>query len=294
MSELDKELNSTCPIKNKQDDIMQSKSKLTIRSTERNNELSDEFLILNNLSKVTIRQVITLINERSYYENNIEYQVYNGKNYILNCKEYTTCFHRKCCKYSCKNLELILFLSNQEKLAYCYQMYDRNFCLPKPYIEIKYYLGKKLFIIKEFNASCESNYRIFDYKKKLLYLIKIPYCQKGFCCRNCYFNGNKINGYLYKDGKLMMNNVIDGKKIYDRLNNDIVFNVNFLNDMNIYDKFNLIVCALLFHYKYFSITQNKRCYECKFIIIIFFIFLIIILFIFFIIFYFSKKSYGEN
>ena len=55
MSELDKELNSICSIKNKQDDTMQSKSKFTIRSTERNNEYNNELLMLNNLLIVTIR-----------------------------------------------------------------------------------------------------------------------------------------------------------------------------------------------------------------------------------------------
>ena len=294
MSELDKDLNSTCAIKNKQDDTIQSKSKFSIRSTERNNEFNNDLLMLNNFSKVTIRQVISLINESSYYDNNIEYQVYHGKQYILNCKEETTFCHRKCCNYSCKNLELRLFLTNQEKLAYCYKMYDINFCFPKRYMEIKYYLGEKLFIIKEFKESCDLNYSIFDNKKKLMYLLKIQYCQKGFYCRNCCFNGNKIYGYLYKNRKLLMNNVIEGKKIYDRISNDIVFNINFLHDMNIYDKLNLIVCAILFHYKYFSITQSKRCYECKCLIVIFLICLIIILFILLIIFYFSKKSFGEN
>ena len=294
MSELDKVLNSTSPIKNKQDETMHSKTKFTIRSIEPNNGFNNELSMFNTLSKVTIRQVNSLINERSYYDNNIEYQVYNGNNYILNCKEETTYCHRKCCNYSCKNLELRLFLSNQEKLAYCYKMYDINFCFPKRYMEIKYYLGEKLFRIKEFNDSCDSNYSIFDEKKKLMYLLKIPFCQKGFYCRNCCFNGNKIFGYLYKNRQLLINNVIVGKKIYDRINNDIVFNINFLTDMNIYDKLNLIVCAILFHYKYFSITQSKRCYECKCLIKVFLICLIIILFIFLIIFYFSKKSFGEN
>ena len=190
-------------------------------------------------------------------------------------------------------MKLNFFFPNQEKLAYCNNMYDRTFCFPKSYLELKYYLGEKVFIIKESNDSCESNYSIFDETKKLIYLVKIPYCQKGFYCRKCCFNGNKIYGYLYKDGKLLMNNLINGKKIYDRINNDIVFNINFLDDMNIYDKLNLIVCSIVIHYKYFSIIQSKRCYECKCLIKIFLICLIIILFIFLIIFYFSKKSFGE-
>ena len=172
MSELDKELNSICSIKNKQDDTMQSKSKFTIRSTERNNEYNNELLMLNNLLKVTIRQVIIPINERSYYDNNVEYQVYNGKNYILNCKEE----NNKCHNCSCNNLKLNFFFPNQEKLAYCNNMYDRTFCFPKSYLELKYYLGEKVFIIKESNDSCESNYSIFDETKKLMYLVKISYC----------------------------------------------------------------------------------------------------------------------
>ena len=282
-----REQNSIYPL----DDTTLSKIKnIGINNKEKFN---NQFLILNNSLNVTLRQVITLIDKTSCYKNNIEYKVFNEKIYILNCKEETTYCQRKFCNYYYRNLKFRLILSNEEKLGYFRKLHDKSFFFPKPHIIIKYYLGEKLYIIKEFYKLYESNYFIYDKNNKLIYFLKIPYYQwRFFCCRNSFFCKNKIIiGHLYEKGKLSIKNILIGKRVNDGKYNHLIFNIIFPINMNIYDKFNIIICSILFHYKYFSIKESKRYYVCKCIIKISLFCFIIVFLILLLIFYFSKKSY---
>ena len=291
MIEKEKEQNSSFPIKNEQNETILSKSKESNKIDNKDNIINHQFLILNNLLSVTVRQVITFLNKASYCENNIKYQIFNEKNYIFSCKEETTYFQRKWCCYYYRTLKFKLF-SNKVNLGYCNKLFDNSYFFPQSYLIIKYYLDEKLFIIKESNTYYESNFTIFDENNTLKYLLKIQNYQWGFCNRNYCFSKNRIIiGDLYQNGQLLLNNAIIGNRINDNKNNDFIFNINFPINMNIYDKFNLIICSILFHYKYLSIKETRRCYVCKCIIIILLICLIIILFILLLIFYVSKKSF---
>ncbi len=291
MLELEKEQNSTFPIKNQQSETIISKSKESLKINDKENIINDQFLILNNFLSVTVRQVITYLNKASFCENNIKYQIYNEKNYIFSCKEETKYCQRKCCNYHYRNLKFKLF-SNKDKIGYCNKLFDNSYFFPQSHLIMKYYFEEKLFIIKESNSYYESNFKIFDENNTLQYLLKIQNYQWGFCCRNyCSSKNRIIVGDIYQNGKLLLNNVIVGNRVDDKQYNDYIFNINFPININIYDKFNIIICSILFHYKYFSIKETKRCYTCKCIIIILLICLIIIAFIFFLIFYCSKKSF---
>ena len=292
MIELEKEEISSFPIQNQQDDSIIPKSKETIKINNKNNIINQQFLILNDLLNVTVRQVITFLNKTSYCANNIKYQIYNEKNYIFSCKEETTFCQRKCCNYYCRNLKFKLF-SNKDKLGYCNKLFENSYFFPQSHLKIKYYLNEKVFIIKESYTYYESNFTIFDENNKIKYLLKFQYYQWGFCYRYCSSSKHRIIvGNLYENGILLLNNAIVGYRIKDNQYNDFIFNINFPINMNIYDKFNIIICSILFHYKYFSIKESKRCYQCKWIIIILLICIIVILFIFFLIIYLSKKSFG--
>ena len=87
MIEKEKEQNSSFPIKNEQNETILSKSKESNKIDNKDNIINHQFLILNNLLSVTVRQVITFLNKASYCENNIKYQIFNEKNYIFSCKE---------------------------------------------------------------------------------------------------------------------------------------------------------------------------------------------------------------
>ena len=157
---------------------------------------------------------------------------------------------------------------------------------------MKYHFEEKLFIIKESNSYYESNFKIFDENNTLQYLLKIQNYQWGFCCRNyCSSKNRIIVGDIYQNRKLLLNNVIVGNRVDDKQYNDYIFNINFPININIYDKFNIIICSILFHYKYFSIKESKRYYVCKCIIKISLFCFIIVFLILLLIFYFSKKSY---
>ena len=291
MMELDNEQNTVYPMINTPEVTNLLKLKVSNIKYNQNNKVNNQFLILNNLSKLTINQDTTLVNNTSYCENNIEYKIYDGKNYILNCKEETTYCHRKWCNYHNRNIKLNLFLPNNDKIACCYKSYDNYFCFPKPQMILKYYLSKKLFIIKESYNLYESNYTIFEENNKLKYLLKFTYYYR-YCCINCSFCKNEtIIGDIYQNGKLSYNNIIIGKRINELKYNDFIFNISFPINMDIYDKFNIIICSILYHYKYCSIKESKRCYECKCIIKILLVCLFVIFFIIFLIFYLSKKSY---
>ena len=237
-----REQNSIFPF----DDTTLSKTKnIEINNKEK---LNNQFLIINNSYNVTLRQVISLLDKASCYENNIEYKIYNGKISILDIKEVTKYCQRKLCNYYYRNLKFKLFLSNEEILGYFHKLHDNSLCFSKPRVIIKYYLGEKLFIIKEVYSLYESDYIIYDENNKLKYLLKIPYYQWGFCYRNCCFYKNKIIvGHLYEKGKLIFKNILIGKRINNGKYNHLIFNTNFPINITIYDKFNIIICSILFH-----------------------------------------------
>jgi hypothetical protein len=234
------------------------------------NDIKETLDYLTVIKDISIKQLIEIL--ECQCDNIVKYEIFhkNDERYVILFfgKILTTYFQQKCCSNQSREFSLNLNLPNHLEISNVIKQNKFSCCKKERIYHIKYLDGFKNYYIRERENSDFFYLEILDKNKKLKYYIEFPFCQLGFLCRNYCYQNYQIIGKIYEKNKIK---TITG--------NNGIFHLFFPDNFDAWDKLNLSISILLFHYKFFSIDDNEACYYSKKFFLVLFVLLFIFLFI---------------
>jgi len=229
-------------------------------------QIGNPLEILQTAPTAKIKQQIELLEIITGCETKNRYDVFaqiDSRNYfIFKCKEESSWCQRNCCPSENREFKLKWTLPDQQVFAYC----DKPFkctccCLQRPEMVCRYSNNQQFGRIKEPWRLCSPFFETYDEQDGSKYVLEIPCCQCGFCCRQCCCGKcSDVYGNIYKVDNLSVPVGVVKKKencIQEMISDANTFIITFPVDATVGDKLNLIACVLLVDYRYYESSGSN-------------------------------------
>ena len=221
----------------------------------------DPLKVLENCNEVYIKQTVEW---RNYSSGTSQYcfivfaNINNSNIFLFKCKDTTGCCMRNCCFCNSRTYNIKLSSSDQRNLFLIkrpYKCYCFFCCCCKTKDILNQNIdGEQFGKIEEPYTNCNPYYVIYNKNNEPKYILKLDYCQCGFCCRRCCSTCKEVNGYIYKYNDI--NNIVGMINQKDQCSFDLYqsdsYLVTFPKDCSVEDKLNLISCVVFMSYYYYA------------------------------------------